>query len=163
MPTNLQKELYKRGPFDSGEQEAYLGIVRTYSMLITPFDRLFKHHGLSQATYNALRILRGAGESGRMCHEIGKHLVAQVPDVTRLIDRLEEMGLVTRQRSDSDRRVIKVSITDKGLKTLAELDEIVVAEHRRQLGHLTPEELATISNLLAKAREPHIHQAERKE
>ena len=90
-PSDKARRTVKR--FDTPEQEAYLGIVRTYSILITPFERLFKHHGLSQGTYNALRILRGAGESGRMCHEIGKHLVAQVPDVTRLIDRLEEMGL----------------------------------------------------------------------
>jgi DNA-binding MarR family transcriptional regulator len=155
MTSSLQHELHKRGPFDSAEQEAYLSLVRTQSIFITRFERLFKQHGLSQATYNALRVLRGAGAAGRMCHEIGEHLVAQVPDVTRLIDRLEEAGLVKRERSDQDRRVIKVIITKGGLDLLARLDRTVVQEHADQLGHMSKAELDQLCQLLAKAREPH--------
>ena len=88
----LGDEIGKSKPFETPEQEAYLNLLRTASVLSEGFARLFAAHGLSETAYNALRILRGAGEGGRMCQEIGGQLVARVPDVTRLVDRLERRG-----------------------------------------------------------------------
>lgn len=149
---SLQHEIHKRGPFDSAEQEAFLNIRRSAAALGVPFDRLFKTHGLTAASYNVLRILRGAGKSGRECHEVGEHMVAHVPDVTRLVDRLERSGFVTRARCDKDRRVIHVTITDRGLGVLSELDRPLLAMHRQQLGHLTRGELTELNRILVKAR-----------
>jgi DNA-binding MarR family transcriptional regulator len=154
---NLQREIGKRKPFEHPEQEAFLNLVRTTNLLGTEFQRLFREHKLSESTYNALRILRGAAEdpaSGgtRTCSEVGEHLVAQVPDVTRLIDRLEELGLAERVRCDKDRRVVHVRITKGGLDVLTDLDEPVMEMHRRQLGHLSKAELEELSRLLVKAR-----------
>jgi DNA-binding MarR family transcriptional regulator len=143
-------------PFDAPEQEAFLNLIRTASVLTASFQRLFRAHKLSESTYNALRILRGsAGEAhgARTCSQIGEHLVAQVPDVTRLIDRLEQFGFAERVRCDKDRRVVYVKITRKGLDLLDTLDEPVLAMHRAQLGHLTPDELTELSRLLVKARQ----------
>jgi DNA-binding MarR family transcriptional regulator len=152
---DLQTELHKQRPFDSPQQEAYLNLVRTHSVLAGAFDRFFKVHGLSQATYNVLRILRGAGDDGRMCHEVAQHLVAQVPDVTRLIDRLEKGGLATRQRSSDDRRVVRVRITRQGLALLAKLDRPLLDLHAQQMAGLSEAELAELSRLLTRAREAH--------
>ena len=154
---NLQHELGKRKPFDAPEQEAFLNMIRTVSVLSAAFQRLFRAHKLSESTYNALRILRGAGSDPeskgvRTCSEIGEHLVAQVPDVTRLIDRLEELGFAERVRCDKDRRVVHVKITRKGLDLLAKLDEPLLELHRTQLRHLTRSELVELSRLLVKAR-----------
>lgn len=154
---NLQRELGKRLPFQSAEQEAFLNIMRTASLLTGSFQRLFREHQLSESTYNALRILRGAtqdpsSKGSRTCSQIGEHLVAQVPDVTRLIDRLEQLGFAERLRSEQDRRVVYVRITRAGLAALEELDKPVMELHRSQLGHMSKSELAELSRLLVKAR-----------
>jgi DNA-binding MarR family transcriptional regulator len=157
MPTNLQHEIGKRKPFDSPEQEAYLNLLRTVSTLSTPVFRTFKQHGLSEATYNILRILRGelsAGNDGVPCQTIGQRLIAQVPDVTRLVDRLEEAGLARRSRTDQDRRIVLIGITRKGLDLLETLDKPLMDLHKRQLGHMKRAELEELSRLLVKARHP---------
>lgn len=148
----LARETHKKKPFDSATQEAHLSILRTASHLEAPFAELFRGTGLSGPTYNVLRILRGAGESGRACHEIGEHMVTRVPDVTRLLDRLEERGLAERVRDKADRRVVTARITAAGLKVLEGLDGPVLALHDEQLGHLSRKDLDQLSALLAKVR-----------
>ena len=154
MPSsrNLQQEIGKKDPFDQPAAEAFLNILRSASVLSGPFEHLFKGHGLTSAMYNALRILRGAGVRGKMCHEIGEELVSRVPDVTRLVDRLEKLGLAQRSRCGEDRRVIYVTVTPAGLETLATLDEPVRRMHEVQMGHMSAAELATLSELLVKSR-----------
>lgn len=158
----LAREIHKREPFRSAAEEAFLNVARTASVLAGDFERLFKPHGLSGATYNALRILRGAGESGRRCTEIGEHMVAAVPDVTRLIDRLERAGLVKRLRGGGsggegggggDRRVVVVRITPGGLALLKKLDLPVADLHHRQMGHMADGKLDSLSRLLCEVRE----------
>ncbi len=155
--TGLQHEIGKKHPFDLPEQEAYLNLIRTASSLNVEFERFFREHGLSEATYNALRILRGAtlgpdAPGKRACSEIGDQMIAQVPDVTRVVDRIESMGLAQRCRCVQDRRVVYVKITRKGLDLLASIDEALLALHRDQLGHLSRKELAELNRLLVKAR-----------
>lgn len=150
---NLQAEIGKKQPFEQPSAEAFLNIMRTASLLSGEFEHLFKAHGLTTAMYNAMRILRGAGERGRMCHEIGEQMISRVPDVTRLVDRLEKLGLAQRARCGEDRRVIHVTISAKGLEALAMLDEPVRALHERQMGHMSAADLARLSELLVAARE----------
>ena len=154
----LQHELGKANPFDSPEQEAFLNILRTQAHLHAPFFALFKAHGLSEATYNVLRILRGAHTAGKKqglrSTEIGKDMVVRVPDVTRLVDRLIDKGLAERARCNEDRRVVHVKITRPGLALLAGLDEPLRRLHERQLGHLSAKELQELSRLLTRARNP---------
>ena len=87
--------------------------------------------------YNVLRILRGEGKPLPIL-EIADRMIAAVPGITGLIDRLEAMGLVARDRSTEDRRVVYVAITPKGLDLLDQLDRPVAALHKRLIGHLTP-------------------------
>ena len=148
----LGHELGKQGPFASAAQEAYLNVVRTASALGGEFAALFRSRGLSASGYNALRILRGAGEGGRTCQEVGQRLVVRVPDVTRLVDRLERGGLVERRRSDEDRRVVHVRLTPAGAALLGELDGPVLELHERQMAGLSPEELGVLNDLLERAR-----------
>lgn len=152
--TSLRKELGKRRPFELPEQEAALNLERTRDRLSREFAVLFKRHGLSSPQYNVLRILRGHGGEGTPCQRIAAEMLTYDPDVTRLVDRLAAVGLVKRRRAGSDRRVVHVQITQKGLEILSKLDEPVLELHRRQLGHLTREELAELNRLLEKARDP---------
>src|SRR5205085_1373504 len=111
----LQKELGKKKPFDSPEEEASLNLVRTEDHIRLPFVRLFDEHGISSPQYNVLRILRGKGGQGIPCQEIAEQMVTRMPDITRLVDRLEAAGLVERRRTPEDRRVVLVRIMKTGL------------------------------------------------
>jgi DNA-binding MarR family transcriptional regulator len=153
MADRLQKEIKKAKPFDLLEQEAYLNVLRTAQELNTGFERLFKPFNLSITQYNVLRILRGVGEplpSG----QIAERLVTRDPDITRLLDRLEKRNLITRQRGESDRRVVLAGITQQGLDILNQLDQPVLDMHQAQLSHLGSERLKMFIELLELARTP---------
>ena len=155
MARTLAEEIGKKRPFDCPEQEAHLNVMRTASVLGARFGALFRKHGLTESTYNLLRILRGATVTGpgrRACHELGEQLIARVPDVTRLVDGLERRGLAERCRCEKDRRVVHVQITRKGLDVLGRLDGPTLELHRAQLGHMSKAELAELSRLLVAAR-----------
>jgi DNA-binding MarR family transcriptional regulator len=118
--------------------------------------RFLKAYGLSPAQYNILRILRGQTDGQLACSQIGLRMVTREPDVTRLLDRLEKDGLVGRVRSDTDRRVVRISITTAGRSLLVELDEPMRQIHRNSLGHLTRAEIREMNRLLVKARQPFL-------
>jgi DNA-binding MarR family transcriptional regulator len=149
----LQKELKKKKPFESLEQEAALNLLRTGDQVQIRFARLFRRHGLTPAQYNILRILRGEGKP-LPCLEVAGRTIAVVPGITGLIDRLEKLGLVTRERSATDRRVVFVAITGRALRLLGQLDGPVMELHKRLLGHLSGKELTQLNRLLEKARRP---------
>src|SRR5262249_5378674 len=109
--------------------------------------------GISGAQYNVLRILRGAGEP-LPCQEVAGRMITQLPDITRLVDRLEEAGLVTPSRTPEDRRPVLPAVTQAGLPLPETLHAPVVQTHKDQLAHLTREELAELNRLLLKARNP---------
>src|SRR4051812_39136416 len=117
----LQDEIKKQNPFDAPEQEVSLNLARTADQLHGEFARLFKQQGISGAQYNVLRILRGAGTE-LPCLEVAGRMVSHLPDITRLVDRLEAAKLVERCRTQEDRRLVLVRITRAGLKLLADLD-----------------------------------------
>ena len=150
----LQHELKKKRPFESVEEEAALNIVRTSDQLQIRFARLLREHGLTSPTqYNILRILRGEGKPLPIL-EIASRTITVVPGITGLIDRLERAGFVQRLRCEKDRRVIFVALTDEANKTLAKLDEPLLALHRSLIGHLSKGELKELARLLEKLREP---------
>lgn len=150
----LKDEIKKKNPFEHPEEEAYLNLLRTTGVLFAQFEGLLKQSGLSEPQYNVLRILRGVGGCGLPTTEIGARMITRVPDVTRLVDRLEAAGLVERCRIAEDRRVVQVKITSKGLASLAGLDEPLTALNRKLLRHMTRKELAELIRLLEKARTP---------
>jgi len=131
--STLQAEIRKRKPFDLPEQEAHLNLLRTGEVLAFPFEQLFAERGLPGS-------------------EIGVQMITRMPDMTRLIDRLEEARLVRRCRSDEDRRVVRICLTDEGRSLLARLDGPVRELHEQTLGHLARGELAELNRLLMKAR-----------
>jgi MarR family transcriptional regulator, organic hydroperoxide resistance regulator len=144
-----------RRRFDSLEQEAYLNLWRTYDRLKAIEEELFAAVGISAQQYNALRLLKAAAPGSMTVQGIGDRLISRAPDMTRLLDRLEERGWVRRERRSENRRVVEVSITDAGRALLAELATQVRACHRTQLGHLSPQQLQQLVDALEIAREPH--------
>jgi DNA-binding MarR family transcriptional regulator len=151
---SLKDEIKKRNPFEHIEEEAHLNLVRTTTVLGAEFEGMLKQCGLSEPQYNVLRILRGVGGCGLNSTEIGARMITRVPDVTRLVDRLEAAGLVERCRIAEDRRVVQVKIKAKGLSALAALDEPLVALNKKLLRHMTRKELQELIRLLEKMRHP---------
>ncbi len=152
MSGNLGREIHQEKPFASLEEEAFLGLQRTASLLLQSLGRALKGHDLTPAQYNTLRILRGAEPDALTCGEIGERLVSPGPDVTRLLDRLEQRGLVTRLRDGEDRRVVRARITGPGLDLLAALDEPVGRMLGELLGNLGKDRLRALVALLEEAR-----------
>jgi DNA-binding MarR family transcriptional regulator len=149
---NLRDEIQQGRPFESRAQAAFLNLQRTAWRLRKESTEHLRSAGLSIAQYNVLRILRGAGETGLTCREIGDRMVTPDSDVTRLVDRGEGQGWVTRRRCTKDRRVVHITITDTGLALIAGQDEGLLAHHHEQLRHLSDAELDTLNTLLEKAR-----------
>ena len=133
------------------EEAAFLDLLRTTDMLSRGLIAVLKTEDISSTQYNVLRILRGSPE-GLPCGEIANRMITRDPDITRLLDRLEKRGLISRCRQTKDRRMVMVRITPEGLKLLARLDEPVQEGHRRQLGHLGRDRLLALTELLHAAR-----------
>src|SRR5436190_8276398 len=141
--------------FDSPQQEAFLNLWRTYDRLRSLEDALFSRYDLTAQQYNALRLLRAAHPEQLPTLALAGQLVSRAPDITRLLDRLFERGLIDRERPADDRRTVRIGITERGLALLAEQVDGVRRCHTLQLGHLEPDELQTLIELLRKARRPH--------
>jgi DNA-binding MarR family transcriptional regulator len=149
---SLRAEIRQKKPFPSRAEEVLLNLLLTADRLANAEAVVLKGHGLTVPQYNVLRILRGAGKDGHPCQEIGARMIARVPDVTRLVDRLEAAGLVQRERSATDRRVVQVRIRKAGLELLAGLDGPMTELPPRLLSSLSRSDMATLNTLLEKAR-----------
>ena len=148
----LQAELKQNKPFKSLEEEAHLSIQRTAALLEHAFETALKPHGITATQYNVLRILRGSEPAGLCRSEVGARLVRQVPDVTRLLDRLEDARLISRQRGGADRRYVTTRITKAGLRLLDQMDRRIDETHQEQFGHLGQAQLRKLVALLAAVR-----------
>ncbi len=126
-------------------------------MLLRDTGEVLKPAGLSTVQYNVLRILRGmkctgGPVTGLACREVAERMITRDPDMTRLLDRLEKRGFITRCREERDRRVVRTCITQAGLDVLASLDDAVLESHRKQLSHLGDAPLRQLIELLEDAR-----------
>ncbi len=157
MPQSLRDQINKESDFASPEEEAMLNIARTAAMISGAERAFFRRFDLSAPAYNLLRILRGHRLKGRgggvRASEIGCQMVVRMPDVTRLVDRLEARGLVDRGACSEDKRVKFVTITDKGMRLLERIDPEIVTLGQEVLGHLSERELRSISRLMEKIRD----------
>jgi DNA-binding MarR family transcriptional regulator len=151
---HLRAIIKQRKPFASLEQEVFLEVLRTGHALVHDLVELLKPYGLTQPQYNVLRILRGAGAAGLPTGEVGDRMVAsREPDVTRLLVRMEDRGLLERERRTDNRRVVTARITREGLRVLKALDGPVAAMHATQLRHMSRRELELLAGLLERVRQ----------
>lgn len=149
----LQDEIRQTKPFRCAEEEAYLSIVRTAAMLEHELAQALKPFEITPTQYNVLSILRGAGAHGLCRNEVGGRLVTAMPDVTRLLDRMEDQGLIVRERGTKDRRVVSTKLTKKGLDLVGKLDAKVVEAHEKQFRGVDKRSLKTVIAVLGDIRE----------
>lgn len=118
MPSRLQVEIKQNKPFPTPAHEAILGLLRTAAIIDHALDEALRPFGLTGTQFNVLRILRGAAETGLCGREVGERMINRVPDVPRLLDRLERSGLISRVRDPGDRRHVVARITPAGIELL---------------------------------------------
>lgn len=152
MPSRLQAEIKQNKPFASLEQEAILGLLRTAAILNHANDEALRPFGLTGTQYNVLRILRGSGEQGLCGREIGERMINKVPDVPRLLDRLEKAELINRVRDETDRRHVTATITAKGKRLLEEISKVASAVEKR-FQKVPQDQLRTLIDALDRIRE----------
>jgi MarR family transcriptional regulator, organic hydroperoxide resistance regulator len=153
MPSRLQAEIKQTKPFPRRSSEALLSVLRTAALLEHRVNEVLRPHGITELQYNVLRILRGAGPDGWCGREISERLVSKVPDVSRLLDRMESMQLLRRERDATDRRHVTARITPRGLRVLEEATPELEAFERERFGHLDAERLQQVIDGLADIRD----------
>lgn len=154
MAGKLALEIKQTKPFQMVEEEAFLNIGRTWEVLQARAAEVLKEFQLTGTQYNMLRILRGAGPDGLTCSQASERMITAETDVTRLLDRLENRGLIGRERSKDDRRIVITRITNEGLALLDEAQEPLKRRLRRDLGHLGSSKLRDLIEMLEHLREP---------
>lgn len=152
MASKLQEEIKQGKPFSDVRQEAWLNVQRTAAQLTHYLEHQLRPYGVSPTQYNVLRILRGAGGSGLCQYEIGSRLVAQVPDVPRILARMEKAGWVRRVRGDEDRRMMMVSLTREGATLVNTMDGAIDQMMDGAFGAMAEPDLERLNNLLVEAR-----------
>jgi DNA-binding MarR family transcriptional regulator len=153
LANRILEELKQTRPFEDRRQEAALNILRTADVLKRGLELVLKPYGITSAQYNVLRILRGAGERGLHCGGIAERMITAEPDVTRLLTRMERLGLLTRRRDGSDRRVVTAFATARGLEILHELEEPLRALQQLQFALLSDQKIDALIGGLEKVRE----------
>jgi MarR family transcriptional regulator, organic hydroperoxide resistance regulator len=153
--SRLQQELKQRKPFQSAAQEALLGLMRTTDLVRRQVTAFVEPHGITLQQYNVLRILRGGGKDGVPTLDVAERMVEQTPGITRLLDRLEAKGFVSRERCPKDRRQHLCWITPKGAALLEKLDEPMAQFGEHLMKGLKPEDRAALIRLLDALRAAH--------
>ncbi|ADW67857.1 MarR family winged helix-turn-helix transcriptional regulator [Granulicella tundricola] len=152
MSMSLADEIKQAKPFASAKEELWLNLLRTTGIISHEMEQNLRPRGLSPTQYNVLRILRGAGAEGLCQYEIRDRLVAQVPDVPRILERMEKAGWIKRNRGEADRRMVIASATEEGLRLVGDLDQPMVQWMNGLFGELEEMELEQLSELLGRAR-----------
>lgn len=150
MGVVLQQRLKQSVPMENAAEEAMINILIVADHLRNRFEQIYGEFGLTQSQYNILRILRGVYPHGHPRCEITSRMIERAPDATRLIDKLEQMGLVERMRIPEDRRLSVARITKKGLQLLKSIHPKLEAASTEVLQKVSVEECLALSRICEK-------------
>ena len=135
------------------EKEVFHNFKLTYDKLVFELFDLFKDHGITLTQYDVLETIKKASRTGLPLLKIGARMLSRQPDVTRIVDRLEDFGFVTRVRDTKDRRVVYVRLSRSGLALCEKIESSLLELHRDQFGHLSKSEMKLLNQLLIKTRD----------
>jgi MarR family transcriptional regulator, organic hydroperoxide resistance regulator len=154
MKTIDEVQIDRLPKFDSLQQQAFLELWKAYDCLKAEEDLVFGQFDISSQQYNALRLLKAVAPLSLAVSALGQRMITRAPDMTRMLDRLEQRGWIARVRRDDNRRVVEVTITATGTKLLQQIAKPIRACHQRQFGHMSEEQLSQLIGLLRVARKP---------
>lgn len=148
----VQAEISQRMPFLSQGQEGTVTLLRTASVVRRALARVIEPSGLSLAQYNALRVIGGAGDEGIATLAVRERMIEEGTTITRLLDKLEEAGLIRRERTPPDRRQVTCFVTTRGEQLLKQLRSDVDAADTEAMSALTESELEQLITTLNRVR-----------
>ena len=154
MKTTEDAQIDRLPKFDSLQQQAFLELWKTYDCLKAEEDLVFGEFDISSQQYNALRLLKAVAPLPLAVSALGQRMITRAPDMTRMLDRLEQRGWIERVRRDDNRRVVEVTITPAGSKLLQQIAKPIRACHQKQFGHLSEDQLTELISLLRATRKP---------
>jgi len=153
MSPTLQEEIRQSRPFDSLQQEVLVNLARTAAVLMHRMEQHFREFSLTATQYNVLRIVAGAGPCGISQCDIASRLIAETPDVPRLLKRTEAAGLIRRSPSPDDKRVLHVGLTPQGKRLLDQIAPRMAELSKTLFPSLTQTQLRALNELLNASRE----------
>lgn len=146
----LEKDISQRS-FRNLKQKSMVNLIFTYHWVVEKIKSLLSEEDITLQQYNILRILRGSFPAPLSTLQIRDRMLDKMSDTSRIVDRLVVKGLVQKNTSKTDKRLVDVMITDDGRELLAKLDL-----HNDELDNivtsLTEGEMNTLNNLLDKLR-----------
>ena len=146
--SSVQQEIRQSRPFPTVRHEAAVALLRTASVVRRAAERVVEPFELSLAQYNALRIIRGAGAAGIPTLAIRERMLEEGTTITRLVDKLEEAGLISRERAAPDRRQVICHATDAGRRLLDRIDPLVDRFDEEAVATLREDEAEELVRLL---------------
>lgn len=129
-----------------------LNVLYTSNFLKIILQQTFKENDLTPQQYNVLRILRGQRGKPINMSDIQSRMVHKMSNTTRLVDKLEDKGLLHRALCSSNRRKVEIRISEEGLALLAKMDPQTELDNKKVLSSLTVSELETLNSILDKIR-----------
>lgn len=152
MSDKLRAEIKQSKPFPRPTAEALLSVLRTAAVLEHHLSDVLRPFGITATQYNVLRILRGAGTKGLCGRDVAQRLVSRVPDVSRLLERMEDLDLIERERDSTDRRHVTARISAKGLNVLRKATPELEAVERSRFRRLDPDSVHRLIDALDDVR-----------
>ncbi len=151
MPTI--EELIKTKPIKDPHQRALLNIMYTGSWIQNKVTQVLKPYGVTEPQYNVLRILRGQNGAAMNLFEIQERMIQRMSNVSRLIDKLLDKGFVIRTERKENRRMVDISITEKGLQLLEEVEAPIQKAFKQINDNLKKEDARLLGEWLDKLRD----------
>lgn len=142
----LEDEL--RQQFTDNFQRAYLNVIFTANWMETNVQQMLKDFNITAPQFNVLRILRGQKGKPMSAFAIQERMIHRTSNVTRILEKLVEKKLVTRENSTVNRRMIDVKLTDEGLELINSTDEVVNQSYKRLSEILTDEQAGKMADWL---------------
>jgi len=146
--SSVQSEIRQSRPFRSKKQEATIALLRTASVVSRALSRVLEPWSLSLAQYNALRIIRGAGADGIATLAIRERMIEEGTTITRILDKLDDSGYISRERALPDRRQVMCQVTAEGRRLLDKIDPIVDAADEEAVESLGARDVAQFVDML---------------
>lgn len=146
IPDILQERVQQDG-FEDAKQQALVSLLVATAQLRQALNRACDPYGITHDQYNVLRILRGVHPEGHPRYEISDRLIERAPDVTRILDRLQQNGYVERYRSPEDGRLSIARITEEGLRLLTEMDDAIREVREHNLDRFSDDECEVLSQM----------------
>ena len=145
----IEKDIHQAA-FVSEKQKALLNLIYTYGWVMEQIKAFLSKEDITHQQFNILRILRGAG-SPLSTLQIRERMLDKMSDTSRIVDRLVAKEWAQKVTCPKDKRLVDVTITDKGLKLLKKLD--AESEHMQHImGNLSEDDAQHLSNLLDRLR-----------